>query len=145
MKLFNRFGNDSPKRKEIWRGIVHKARQDGDHSLDEVEDNQYSNKTRLAWLSAAAALLVILGGLYLFVPSSSQDRYVQGRKLESIFADSLSYSKLVLSTGDTIALDDPYEVQNDIAYLQDEDKVFDFRKLDNEVFGEKIQFIETGR
>jgi len=145
MKLRLNIGKDSPQKEEIWKGIVRKAQQDGDYSLDAVaKRNSSVRRMQTYWISAAAVLLLILGGLYLFIPSASQDKYVQGRDLESIFADSLSYSKLVLSTGDTIALDDSYET-NDIAYLQGEDKVLDFRKLDSTVFRENIQFIETGR
>ncbi len=140
-----KFGNDDQKKKEIWRGILHKARQDGDHSLDGVEESRGIIPIGRPWMSAVAAVLIILGILYIFIPSSPSNRYVDHKELGSIFRDSLSYSKLILSTGDTVSLDSPEEIRHSVAHLQDEDQVIDFRKLASEEFGAKVQFIETGR
>ncbi len=140
-----KFGNDNQKKKEIWHGIIHKARLDGDHSLDGMEEYPTPQMIWRPWMSVAAAAIVMLGILYMFLPSSLSNRYVDHKGLESIFKDSLSYSKLVLSTGDTISLDNSEEIQHSVAYLQGEGQVIDFRKLTSEEFGPKTQLIETGR
>lgn len=143
MKLNSNAGHNRQKRNEIWQGIVRKARNDGDHSLDElVEDSNY-RRIRYTWISAAAAILIVLGVLYIL--RLSPDRYIKEQELATIFGDTASYSKLVLSTGDTIALDNPENIAASISYLQDENNVIDFRKLESKGFENRTQLVETGR
>lgn len=130
------------KKHEIWQGIVRRAREDGDHSLDSLSEELPVRKFRMAWM-AAASIILVLGLSYLFWPNT-RNNYVAEREFAAIFSDPDSYSKLVLSNGDTIALEDGEDLTA-IAHLQNTENVLDFRQMTGEGLENMRQMVETGR
>ncbi|MDM1047821.1 FecR family protein [Sphingobacterium hotanense] len=141
INLFQK-NQDRKKKQQLWRGIVMRAQQDADESLNHLLPDSESNSSQARWMVAAviACVLSVLG-LWFFNESS----YLKESELKSVFADTASISKLVLANGDTILLDNLETVSVDLGEIMSENGQLDFRKwkpgnpLGNE------QWLETGR
>lgn len=135
----------SDKKNEIWRGIVNKARQDGDYSLDSIVDIKIVPIYKNRWVAIAAVMTLFLFASIWMYRNTMEQRFLGEQDLKEVFADVESVSKLVLSNGDTILLDDKGGLDTNIAYLTNENQALDFRKFtQKELLGEQ-QIIETGR
>ncbi len=141
--LSNKPNND--KKDKIWRGIVSKAQQDGDRSLDMITEVKvlpfYKNK----WAAAVAVCALVLSASIWMYRNATTQELLEEKHLKEVFADAGSVSKLVLSNGDTIFLDATKGLDSNIAYLADENYDLDFRKLDESELLGKQQMVETGR
>lgn len=135
--------SDRRKKRAIWQGIIQRAQEDGDHSLDSLLDETPVKKMGISWVAAAASVILVFGLLYMFWPKSTAN-YVAENELAEIFGDPESYSKVVLSNGDTIALEDSDDLVH-IAHLQNAENVLDFRQMTGEGLEGMRQLVETGR
>lgn len=134
------------KQEELWRGIVRKAQVDGDHSLDDIIAKRSAIPLyRKAWVGAAAAVLVALGVSLWLYKTIWRDQILKEGELKEVFADASSVSRLVLSNGDTILLDEHSAANSAISHLVDGSQALDFRKLDGDALKGQIQTLETGR
>ncbi|WP_181182429.1 FecR family protein [Sphingobacterium lumbrici] len=133
------------KKNEIWRGIVNKARQDGDNSLDSIVETKVVPIYKNRWVAVAAVItLFLLASIWMY-QNATDHRFLGEKDLQEVFADVGSVSKLVLSNGDTILLDDKNGLDSNIAYLSNENQALDFRKFEQKDLLEEQQIIETGR
>lgn len=141
--LSNKPNND--KKDEIWRGIVSKAQQDGDRSLDTITETKVFPIYKNRWAAVAAMFALVLSTSIWIYHTMTSDQYLGENELKEIFADGGAVSKLVLSNGDTILLDDKNGLDTSIAYLASEDRALDFRKLNQEDLLDQEQIVETAR
>ncbi|MCA5005026.1 FecR family protein [Sphingobacterium bovistauri] len=96
------------KKSEIWKGILQKAKSDGDYSLIDIQELRrpifYTYKKLM---TTAAAIVLFLGFSFyayrLLVDNSAN--FLSDKELSLIYADTSSASRMVLSNGDTIFLD----------------------------------------
>lgn len=136
------------KHAEIWFGIVRKAQANHDFSLDHLVVNTKPVRVySTVWIGAAAfVLLTIAASIWYYRTAVVQQEYVlKEDDLKDVFADSNSVSRLVLSSGDTILLEEQIGGQSSLSYLLNEDNSLDFRRLGDEEFISKTQTLETGR
>ncbi|MFD2554374.1 FecR family protein [Sphingobacterium tabacisoli] len=133
------------KKDELWRGIVAKAQRDGDYSLDAIVDAKVVPFYRSRWAVVAAALLIFLSTSIWIYRGTTNHQYLGENQLREVFADAGALSKLVLSNGDTILLDDQNGLDTNIAYLASADQALDFRKLNQEDLLDQEQIVETAR
>lgn len=133
------------KKDEIWRGIINKAQQDGDHSLDNIIEVRSVPIYKSKWVAVAAMLVLFLSTSIWMYRSMTGQQFLNEKELHEVFADTGSASKLVLSNGDTVFLDSGKGLDSTIAYLADENYALDFRKLDDEELFEEQQIVETAR
>lgn len=133
------------KKDEIWRGIINKAQQDGDHSLDNIIEVRSVPIYKSKWVAVAAMLVLFLSTSIWMYRSMTGQQFLNEKELHEVFADTGSASKLVLSNGDTVFLDAGKGLDSTIAYLADENYALDFRKLDDEELLEEQQIVETAR
>ncbi|TDQ75394.1 FecR family protein [Sphingobacterium yanglingense] len=133
------------KKDEIWRGIINKAQQDGDHSLDNIIEVRTVPIYKNRWVAAVAMFAVILSTSIWIYRGMGGQEFLAEKDLKEVFADAGSVSRLVLSNGDTIFLDATKGLDSNIAYLADENYALDFRKLDDEELLEEQQIVETAR
>lgn len=133
------------KKDEIWRGIVSKAQQDGDMSLDYIAEAKvfplYSSK----WAIVAALFVCLLFASIWVYRNRADQQFLGSDELSSVYADAGSVSKLVLSNGDTILLDGAEGLDSNIAYLSDQSDALDFRKLEAKELFDENQLVETAR
>ena len=134
------------KKEELWRGIVRKAQANGDHSLDGIAANRSTIPLyRKVGVGAAAAVLVALSISLWVYRTIWKDQILKEVDLKEVFADASSVSRLVLSNGDTILLDEHSAANSAISHLVDGSQALDFRKLDGDALKGQIQTLETGR
>ena len=140
---FNKPNNN--KKEEIWRGIISKARQDGDNSLDGITEAQVLSIYKSRWMAIAAMMTLFLFSSIWMYYNMVGYRFLGENELREVFADPGSVSKLVLSTGDTVLLDDKSGLDTSIAFLANEHNALDFRKLNQEELLDEEQIVETAR
>lgn len=134
------------KQEALWRGIVHKAQADGDHSLDDIAATRPTIPLyRKAWVGAAAAVLIAFSVSLWVYSTVWKDQVLKDMELKEVFADASSVSRLVLSNGDTILLDEHSAANSAISHLVDGSQALDFRKLEGDALMGEIQTLETGR
>ncbi|QBQ42286.1 DUF4974 domain-containing protein [Sphingobacterium psychroaquaticum] len=132
------------KKREIWKGIVNKARADGDYSLEVVSFARSRKRIAIRWTaSVAAAILVICGAYYLAIKPLSSPMLHES-VLAQVYQDTTSHTTLTLSSGEVIVLDGSQAKSEDVAELQGEGGL-DFRKLESESLARSVQTMETGR
>lgn len=141
INLFQK-NQDRKKKQQLWRGIVMRAQQDGDSSLNHLLQDAEVGSAKTPWMAAAAVACVFLVLGLWFINSPS---YLKEPELKTVFADTASISKLVLANGDTILLDNLETVTAELANVMDEHGQLDFRKWNVDSPLGKEQWIETGR
>lgn len=132
------------KKREIWRGIVSKARADGDHSLDVVSYERSRQSIIIRWTASVAAAILLICGVYYFTIKPFSSPVLHEAVLAQVYQDTSSRTTLTLSSGEVIVLDGSQAKIGDVAELQSEGGL-DFRKLESENLAHSVQTIETGR
>lgn len=144
MKILSKNRSTNSKKNEIWRGIVHKAQMNGDHSLDEVSETTQQNFPRFYFIAGAAVLLICFS-LSILMDQIEKVSFIDEQELSTIFSDPNSTSRLILSTGDTVSLDNLTSHQARLLGIYDEKNILDFRDFGDKNIQGEIQVIETGR
>lgn len=144
MKILSKNRSTNSKKNEIWRGIVHKTQMNGDHSLDDISDTTQQNFSRYYFIGAAAVLLICFS-LSILMDQIEKVSYIDEQELSTIFSDPNSTSRLILSTGDTVPLDNLTSHQARLLGIYDEKNILDFREFGDKNIQGEIQVIETGR
>lgn len=144
MKLLSKNKFTLSKKKEIWRGIVLKAQKDGDHSLVNIDELPQSYFKRFYFMMGAAVLLICLS-LSVLINRNDRTHYIGEQELSNIFSDPNSTSRLILSTGDTVSLDNMSTYQSALFKMYHGNDILDFREFDHDSIHGENQIIETGR